>query len=175
MRRATLALALSLLVLAPAVKSARADTRSDVYQAFQRCNTIDDQRAWLNCIYGAVQPIRAELNLPPAPQAQIKTVPQTAAVTYAQPRREGVLSYVLGGRKQVEDMPVREYVFDTNRRFIITLANGQVWRQAGNDDHLAAWQASPASYIATIKSGSLGSSILQLRGESGAFLVQRVR
>ena len=40
-----------------------------------RCDSLTDEKAWLNCYYGAVQPVRAELGLPPAPQSQQALVP----------------------------------------------------------------------------------------------------
>jgi hypothetical protein len=35
-----------------------------------RCAAIGDTRVWLDCFYGAAQPMRAALRLPPAPAAQ---------------------------------------------------------------------------------------------------------
>lgn len=181
--------AASLLFLACAVVPGRAATRDEVYQALQRCNVVHDNHVWLDCLYGAVQPMRAELGLPSAPEGQVRLVPQggpispvamvrpsaPAAVTHPEPRHEGFLSYVLGGRRQVEAVPLRDYQFDGTRHFTVTLANGQVWRQADDDTRLASWKAAPAHYIATIKTGSLGSSILQVQGDASAFVVRPVR
>jgi hypothetical protein len=52
-----------------------ADTRDDVVQGILRCAAIKDDRAWLNCTYGAQQPMRARLGLPPAPDYQQRLVP----------------------------------------------------------------------------------------------------
>jgi hypothetical protein len=72
--------ALSLVAAAPSYGA----TRDDIYQAFQRCNAMGDNRAWLDCIYGAVQPMRVELGLPPALANQVKLVPPaTGAATPA--------------------------------------------------------------------------------------------
>src|SRR5579864_5044128 len=66
----TLALVLSGLASAPA--GAAADpTRDDVMLNLQRCSGITDNHVWLNCFYGAAQPMRAQLGLPPAPDSQI--------------------------------------------------------------------------------------------------------
>lgn len=185
--------AASLLLLACAVVPSRAATRDEVYRALQRCNVVNDNRVWLDCLYGAVQPMRAELGLPSAPEGQVRLVPQggptpslamahpslpagrPAAVTHPEPRHQGFLSYVLGGRRQVEGVPLRDYRFDGTRHFTVTLANGQVWRQADDDIRLASWTAAPTHYIATIKTGSLGSSILQVQGDASAFVVRPVR
>jgi len=155
-------------------------TREDIYQALQRCNAVGDNRVWLDCIYGAVQPMRAELGLPAASASQVKLVPQTtgavvpASVAVAPQKRGGLLSYVLGGKRQVDAMVLRSYSFDSSGRFMITLANGQVWRQTDDDRHLAAWKADPARYQVSIRTGALGSNILEVRGEPGAFMVKRI-
>src|SRR5258708_22329328 len=59
-------------------QSALADTRDDVWAAMERCQAIQDDRAWLDCTYGAKQPMRAKLGLPPAPEYQQRLVPPPA-------------------------------------------------------------------------------------------------
>jgi hypothetical protein len=56
--------------------AALAGPRDDVVQGIVRCGTIADDRQWLDCIYGAAQPMRAQLGLSPAPAAQQRLVPQ---------------------------------------------------------------------------------------------------
>lgn len=177
----------SLLFLA-ATLPCQAVSRDEAYDAFQRCRAIGDERTWLDCIYGAVQPVRAQLHLPPASETQIRLVPQPqapaiavhvaapapAGVTHAPPKKESFVRYVLGGRKEVEAVPFRSYRFDGAGRFTVTLVNDQVWRQLGQDHHMATWKADPARYVASIKTGALGSSVLQVRGESGGFMVEQV-
>jgi hypothetical protein len=64
----------AVFVLAP-LGAAQAGARDDVKSASARCDSINDEHAWLNCYYGAAQPVRAELGLPPAPQTQQILVP----------------------------------------------------------------------------------------------------
>jgi hypothetical protein len=45
---------------------ALADPREDTQAGISRCVANRDNRAYLDCIYGAVQPLRAALRLPPA-------------------------------------------------------------------------------------------------------------
>jgi hypothetical protein len=52
--------------------AAEARPRDDVMSAAFRCAAISDGRQWLDCYYGAAQPIRIELALPPASPAQLK-------------------------------------------------------------------------------------------------------
>src|ERR1700689_1262178 len=65
-----LAAALSSLA-APALAAAR----DDVLYGISRCGGIADDRTWLDCVYGAAQPMRAQLGLAPASPAQQKFVP----------------------------------------------------------------------------------------------------
>ncbi|HZQ40622.1 MAG TPA: hypothetical protein VFA87_07505 [Rhizomicrobium sp.] len=178
---------LSLLAVMLAMPASGA-TRDEVYDALHRCNAMNDNRVWLDCLYGAIQPMRAELSLPPAPEHQVRLVPPAATtrsaappsasvpggVTHPQPKKERFMAYVLGGRKEVKDVSFKSYNFDGAGHFTVTLANGQVWRQADNDNHMAFWKADPARYIANIRTGALGSSIMQVRGEAGAFMVTLV-
>jgi hypothetical protein len=170
----------SLLALAFAVMPAYGATREDIYQALQRCNAMGDNRTWLDCIYGAVQPIRAQLGLSAASANQIKLVPpQTGGAAPGTPpvapqKRTGLLSYVLGGKREADGVAFRAYSFDRSGHFTIALANGQIWRQTDDDRNLALWKADPARYQASIRSGALGSSILEVRGEPGGFMVKRV-
>jgi hypothetical protein len=171
--------AASLVALMLAALPSYGATREDIYHAFQRCNVKGENRVWLDCIYGAAQPMRAELGLPPAPASQVRLVPQTeatalGALAAAPQKRTGLLSYVLGGDREVDEMTFRAYRFDSSGRFTVTLANGQVWRQTDDDRHLAGWKADPARYQASIRTGALGSSILKVRNEPGAFMVKRV-
>jgi len=55
--------------------AAHAGPRDDVKSASARCDGIGDDHTWLNCYYGAAQPVRAELGLPPAPDSQLSLVP----------------------------------------------------------------------------------------------------
>ena len=63
--------------MAPLGQQAVAGPREDVKSASARCDGISDDHTWLNCYYGAAQPVRAELGLPPAPDAQQTLVPPT--------------------------------------------------------------------------------------------------
>lgn len=52
--------------------TAQARPRDDAMSAAFRCAVIGEARQWLDCYYGAAQPVRAALGMPPAPAAQIK-------------------------------------------------------------------------------------------------------
>lgn len=63
------AIALVLLTL-PAAAATR--TRDDVMAGAFRCAAAGEARSWLDCYYGAAQPMRAALRLAPASPAQIQ-------------------------------------------------------------------------------------------------------
>ena len=81
----TRGLVLAALLLAVTGAPAMADARGDAQAAFNRCNVFSDNRTWLNCIYGAVQPVRGELGLPPAPDSQINLVPNAGRMQQVAP------------------------------------------------------------------------------------------
>src|ERR1700749_2359927 len=54
---------------------AMAAPRDDVLFGISRCGGIADHRTWLDCVYGAAQPMRSKLGLPPAPASQQALVP----------------------------------------------------------------------------------------------------
>ena len=62
------------LCLGASVAPALADSRDLVLDRMARCYTLTDTRQYLECLYGAVQPLRNELGLPQAPQADRKSV-----------------------------------------------------------------------------------------------------
>jgi hypothetical protein len=64
-----------LMVLGAAVLvagPAQARPRDDALSGAFRCAVVADSRAWLDCYYGAAQPVRAALGMPPALAGQVK-------------------------------------------------------------------------------------------------------
>jgi hypothetical protein len=60
------------MLAALSVLPAQARPRDDAMGAAFRCATIGDSRQWLDCYYGAAQPVRAQLGMAPAPVGQVK-------------------------------------------------------------------------------------------------------
>jgi hypothetical protein len=73
---------------------AAARPRDDVMSGAFRCAAIGESRLWLDCYYGAAQPVRAALNLPPASAAQLKLA---AAPPAAAPDDIPLRDAVMGG------------------------------------------------------------------------------
>ena len=55
--------------------AAHVSPRDAVRARSMRCDAIKDERTWLDCYYGAAQPVRADLGLPPTPASQQALVP----------------------------------------------------------------------------------------------------
>jgi hypothetical protein len=73
---------------------AQARPRDDALSGAFRCAAIGDSRQWLDCYYGAAQPVRAALGLAPALAAQLKLA---AVPPGGQPRDEAVRDEVMAG------------------------------------------------------------------------------
>lgn len=160
---ASLGLAVPLLGLSvPAL----AGPRDDVLYGISRCGGISDDRAWLDCLYGAAQPMRAQLGLPPAPASQQKLVPPAmpgmaapafgAAAPAAAPvqpaYRPGFFERLATPKSYKPEPPttLKSYQFDAVGLFTVTLANGETWKQDGGDPLRARWNKPPQSYKAQI-------------------------
>jgi hypothetical protein len=165
--------------------SVSAGTRDDILSRAARCGAISDDHTWLNCYYGAAQPMRAQLGLPPAPESQTLLVPSIAVAPAptlapnpaATPRRdnEGLLAGLFGGSVVLARVPATAYTFDLKGIFRISLADGSVWQQVEDDDSFASWREPARHYLVSIKTGSLGSYNLEVQGDNRSYKVRRLR
>lgn len=165
--------------------AAEADTRGDVLSGIARCGAITDDHTWLNCVYGAAQPMRGQLGLPPAPPSQTSLVPPATtasprftavapAAPVAPPKKSGgFFSYVLGGDAVVTSVPLSDYSFASDGSFTVTLANGQIWEE--RDGPVAHWHGPASKYIASISKGAVGSYNLTIAGENTQYKVLQLR
>lgn len=171
---------LSLVLLSSA---AQADTRSDVLSGIARCSAIEDDHTWLNCLYGAAQPMRSQLGLPPAPATQTSLVPPASpasprfavAPPSASTRKEspGFFARMLGGQPVLTDVKLSDYYFNAQGLFVVTLANGQIWEQ--QDGPQAHWRGPASRYVASISRGAVGSFNLTMGDENIVYKVHRIR
>jgi hypothetical protein len=159
------AVLLAMLAVSAIASPALAAPRDDVRAGSNRCDAIADDRAWLDCYYGAAQPMRARLGLPPAPATQVLLVPQPAqgapaiaARTPAPEPPDAVDTFfhkLLSHENVKPEAPTRmaSYSFDKSGFFTVTLANGEVWKQSSVDSVQANWRDKPASYVVRIVPG----------------------
>jgi hypothetical protein len=64
--------------------------------------------------------------------------------------------------------------YSANGRFIVTLDNGQVWRQIDGDSTVARFENNKR-YVVTISRGFMGSYNLVIGGQTALFKVKRVK
>jgi len=179
MKRNVIALTVAAIAI---VGPARAGTRDDVLAGIDRCASLADDRAWLNCLYGAAQPMRRQLGLPPAPASQTQLVPATPPFSVArvqpnapatQQTHGGFLSFLLGGDPIISRMPLKDYFFDSHGLFTVTLANGQVWQQTSGDQ-IAHWRGPASRYVVSLSRGATGSVNLVVADEDVLYRVKRL-
>ena len=178
--------------------SAWADAREDVVRSMTRCASFTDDRQWLDCYYGAAQPMRAWLGLPPAPQSQLRllqgqpeasasapmSVPLPATVTRAavrtgpppMPKRSGIFD-VFGGSDVVKNQPVQAYDMGRDGVFTITLPDGEVWRQTDEDasKNPVHWTEPASSMRVTISQGAVHTFNLVVNDQNVHYKVTRIR
>jgi hypothetical protein len=178
--------------------SAWADAREDVVRSMTHCASFTDDRQWLECYYGAAQPMRAWLGLPPAPQSQLRLLqgqPQASAsapkpaalpatVTRAavrtgpppMPKRSGILD-MFGGADVVKNQPVQAYDMGRDGVFTITLPDGEVWRQTDDDasKHPVRWTEPASSMRVTISQGAVHTFNLVVNDQNVHYKVTRIR
>lgn len=178
---ALLCAGISLAAAAPVV----ADTRDDVLAGIQRCGVINDNRTWLDCVYGAQQPMRAQLGLPPAPEFQQRLVPAAQPGIIAPPMRSaarpaprkkaGFFANLLGDAQPVAVSKMASYRYEKNGAFVIALENGQEWRQADVEGGAASWVKPPSAYTVTITQGAFGSYNLRTADNPRVYKVEPVK
>jgi hypothetical protein len=168
---------------------ALAGPREDSLAGVSRCASLPDDRTFLDCVYGAMQPVRAELGLPPALAAQQRLVPPVdpslarplppppaqGAMAPAQPppaRDDGGL---FGNMFSSGGLHMASYSFDRRGLFTVTLSDGSVWRQDPNDTNFAHFGGKASNYPVSLHAGDFGKARMDVRGEGGPYLVERVR
>ena len=173
--------------------SARADTRDEVLSGIQRCGVIHDDRTWLDCLYGAEQPMRGHLGLAPAPEFQQRLVPagpvmplsvmppeptpaQRVATRPPPRKKAGFWTTLMGEDPPVAVSRMASYRFDKNGAFVVTLQNGQQWRQVDVDTGTqVAWLRPPSTYTVTVNQGAFGSYSLHTDDNPRVYKVEMVR
>jgi len=140
--------------------------RYQVMADLLHCNSLTDDRQWLDCFYGVAQPVRAQLGLSPAPQARVPAENSSKAVI------QGPAPITHTVDPQWSRMT--SYSFNRYGIFTVTLANGQVWRQLPGDTDFAHWTKPAPAYAARITHGALGSFNLKVKGRSEAFKVEQI-
>ena len=175
---------------------ALAGPREDSLAGISRCASLPDDRTFLDCAYGAMQPLRAALGLPPALPAQQRLVPPvdpSLSRSMPPPRAQAALppppgalppppaapannsGGMFSGMFTDSGLHMASYTFDRRGLFTATLTDGSVWKQDANDTNFAHFSGKPAKYAVTLHPGDYGKSRMVVRGEDGTYVVERVR
>jgi hypothetical protein len=177
--------------------------RTEVMASASNCYSIGDDRRWLDCYYGATQPMRTRLGLSPMPQAKVSQQGPVSTSTSNFPispttpvESHGLLSNKLNSAAPAEST-VQEfglvssrpsiahkidhivsrmvsYSFDRYGIFTVTLTDGQTWKQVSGDTDYAHWKKPATSYAVNISRGFMTSYNLQVQGIPGIYKVERI-
>ena len=113
--------------------AAAALPRDDVMSAAYRCSSIADTRIWLDCYYGAAQPVRGVLGMPAVTEKQSRLA--------ASPPTGGALQDV-AAREEVMAAAARCYVLSEEKSWLdCYYGSAESWRSMLG---LAPFQHSPA-------------------------------
>ena len=63
---------------------------------------------------------------------------------------------------------------DAQGRFVITLADGEIWQQDTGDNGAPRWRNAPSRYVVNIYEGALGSYNLNVSDDSTLYKVHRI-
>jgi hypothetical protein len=186
MTRLLCTIALLATGLALAVPASADPTRDDVLANLQRCAGFTDNHTWLNCYYGAAQPMRAELGLAPAPDSQVGLIasapvpqaPPMKAASAASPSKSG--GGWFSGITDIFDLNTNSsadsdfgsgatrlvsYSYGKDGLFTATLADGEVWTQSPYDDLRAHWSGPATGYTVMVSVDMMGSHTLKVKGD----------
>jgi hypothetical protein len=166
-----------------AAPAAADPTRDDVMTALQRCAGFTDNRTWLNCYYGAAQPMRAQLGLSPAPDSQVSLVgtapvptppPMTATASTAKSGGgwfSGITD-IFDGTSTPSDsdfgagaMRLASFSFGKDGLFTATLSDGEVWTQSPYDNLRAHWSGQATNYTVMVSADMMGSHTMRVKGD----------
>jgi len=167
--------------------------RDEVMSGAANCNRVAGDRPWLDCYYAAAQSMRVQLGLA-APQPLPKPLPapvyapQVASAAPApqrpsgpppMPRNTGGLftGFLNDAKPIVRSMPMQSFTTNNRGGFIVTLVDGQVWRQVDEDEiyHPQRWRKPAEQMLVTIAPGVMHTFNMKVEGESRLYKVRRIR
>jgi hypothetical protein len=176
-----------------------ADPREDLLQAIGKCTTVTDDKARLACYDAAAPHLHDVLNAPPAAMTTAPTPEEekswfgfnldslfgaSAPASQTTPQQFGADRTPQVQQKEAEQTThevdsisagVTEYSFTFDKKFIIFLDNGQVWRQLQGDTAMAHFKHQPTDNKVTIERGFMGSYNLAINDGEETFKVTRLK
>ena len=169
-----------------AVTPALAGPREDVYSASLRCSALADDRSWLDCYYGAAQPMRGQLQLPAAPASQTTLIPPSIGasdvhqqVSRSAPQKAGpigrTIDFLTGSGAVISNAPIKSVDSGRQGPFTVFLANGQVWKQSDDQIKWVKWRDEPGAHQVTIWKGAMNTFNLGFDDETSKYKVVRLK
>ena len=165
--------------------------RDEVMASAAGCNRQAGDRPWLDCYYAAAAPMRVTLGLAAPAQAAPVPVPQPATARPVAPRpvaptgpppmprnNVGLLAGIFNETKPVvRNVPMQSYTLNRKGAFTVTLADGEVWTQAAEDEvyHPAHWREAGPNTLVTISPDVMHTFVMTVSGESRIYKVKRIR
>jgi len=178
--------------------------RNEVMASASNCYSIADDRRWLDCYYGATEPMRTRLGLAPMPQATVsQQVPASTSIANFPIRPTAPVESHGGSSNRLDSVANAEltvqqfglvssrpsfarkvdhivsrmvsYSFDQYGIFTVTLADGQTWKQISGDTDYAHWIKPATSYAVNISRGFMASYNFRVQGIPGIYKVQRIK
>lgn len=166
----------AIILLAVLPMTALAGPRDDSRANIARCDQLQDDHQWLDCVYGAVQPLRSRLGLSPAPDFQQRLVPGGAIAARPLPQRPVAMAPAAPVQRSTENwVHLTAYNFDRRGMFTVTLPDGTIWRQQADDVNYAHWKDAASHYTVSVGEGLGGHGTLVVRNDSNEYQVQRIR
>ena len=152
-----------------------AGPREDALAGIARCKAIPDDRRFLDCLYGAAQPLRAEMGLTPVPAFQAQLVPpDPAGSPPRQAGNTGVAGTIGNALAPTSNLRLASYSFDPRGHFTATLSDGSIWRQLDRDQSFADWRGPASSYYVSLRNSG-NDHYLDVKGGAGPYQVERLR
>jgi hypothetical protein len=172
-----------------------ADPREDLLQAIGKCRAVTDDKARLACYDAAAPHVRDVLNVPP-PVLSAPPTPEeqkswfgfnldnlfglSAPSQQTTPQQFGADRTPQAQQAAPQEVDsisagVTEYSFTFDKKFIVFLDNGQVWRQVQGDTALAHFHNQAADNKVTIERGVMGSYNLTINDSEATFKVTRLK
>ena len=174
-----------------------ADPREDLLQAINKCAAVSDDKARLACYDAAAPHLRDVVSAPPQTMSTPPTKEEEkswfgfdlgglfggSAPSQTTPQQFGsettapVKEKVEAAEQEVDSISagVTEYSFTFDKKFIVFLDNGQVWRQMQGDSDEAHFSRVPTDNKVTIERGLMGSYNLSINDSKHIYKVTRVK
>ena len=194
-RLSVAALAAVVLCAGPAL----AASSSPLLRALDQCAGVTSDAARLACYDGLAPQVRAKVSGKPASQrttALVKKRQQeswfgfdlgglfgSSPADQTKPSQFGADNlpvHVVKRNAKTQSIDsisaqLKDYAYNPFGKFIITLANGQIWKQLDADDAHAVFHKDPSANRVKITRGFLGSYNLYINGGYRVFKVRRLR